>query len=65
MEIIDRLNHQIEILIEKYERAKIDKEVLEIKLARLKDEEDKIFRKSQDMLFNIDSALNKEKINDE
>lgn len=70
MNIVDKLNAQIEQLIHNYELLKYENDALRMEINELKDNNDEIQRSSQDMLLNIDRALtltakqDKEKEND-
>jgi cell division protein FtsB len=57
MNIIERLNAQIEQLLNDYKTLKYENEALKAELDDMKNNTDEIQRTSQDMLLNIDRAL--------
>lgn len=57
MNIVEKLNAQIQQLIHNYEVLKYENDALRLELNELKDDNDEIQRTSQDMLLNIDRAL--------
>lgn len=57
MEIIEKLNAQIDKMLKDYEILKIENNSLKIELDRLKNKNDELIRNNQDMLLKIDSTL--------
>ncbi len=57
MEITEKLNAQIEKLLQEYELLKSKNQYLTIELDKLKNKNDELVRNNQDMLLKIDSTL--------
>jgi len=57
MEIIEKLNAQIDKTLKDYELLRIENSSLKIELDRLKNKNDELVRNNQDMLLKIDSTL--------
>ncbi|MGB5920065.1 MULTISPECIES: hypothetical protein [unclassified Arcobacter] len=57
MEITEKLNTQIDKLLEDYELLKSKNQYLTIELEKLKNKNDELIRNNQDMLLKIDSTL--------
>ncbi|PLY08937.1 MAG: hypothetical protein ACNI28_12440 [Arcobacter sp.] len=57
MEITEKLNAQIEKLLQEYELLKSKNQYLAIELDKLKNKNDELIRNNQDMLLKIDSTL--------
>lgn len=57
MEITEKLNAQIEKLLQEYELLKSKNQYLTIELDKLKNKNDELIRNNQDMLLKIDSTL--------
>lgn len=58
MEIIQKLNTQVEKILSDYELLRLENNSLKIELERLKNRNDELIRNNQDMLLKIDSTLN-------
>lgn len=57
MEITEKLNAQIDKLLQDYELLKSKNQYLTIELEKLKNKNDELIRNNQDMLLKIDSTL--------
>jgi len=57
MEIIEKLNTQIDKILHDYKVLEIENNSLKIELDRLKNKNDELIRNNQDMLLKIDSTL--------
>lgn len=57
MEITEKLNAQIDKLLQDYELLKSKNQYLTIELDKLKNKNDELIRNNQDMLLKIDSTL--------
>lgn len=57
MEITEKLNTQIDKLLQDYELLKSKNQYLTIELDKLKNKNDELIRNNQDMLLKIDSTL--------
>ena len=57
MEITEKLNIQIDKLLQDYELLKSKNQYLTIELEKLKNKNDELIRNNQDMLLKIDSTL--------
>jgi cell division protein ZapB len=57
METTEKLNLQIDKLLQDYELLKSKNQYLTIELEKLKNKNDELIRNNQDMLLKIDSTL--------
>ena len=57
MEIIEKLNTQIDKILHDYKVLEIENNSLKIELDRIKNKNDELIRNNQDMLLKIDSTL--------
>ncbi|MFA7083478.1 MAG: hypothetical protein WC141_02970 [Arcobacteraceae bacterium] len=57
MDLIQKLNAQVEKANKQYEQLKFENNSLKLKLEEFQTKNDKLLRNAQDMLLKIDSAL--------
>jgi len=62
MEIIEKLNAQVDKLIHDYELLKFENDSLKLKIKEMKNKQDELERNNQDMMLNIDRALTISKV---
>jgi len=62
MDLIKKLNAQVDHLTHEYELLKFENDSLKIKLENMKNKNDEIVRNNQDMLLKIDSTLTLAKV---